>query len=350
MDDNVDDEITGLEGLGVSVQSQRQLESEIIGQISEELQKKEQENIVKQVRKELRSISDNIKRIARRKRDVEKEIKDIYSAHSEKTSQQNRKISSLLNDQESLESNLKDLFSSQKNSLQRLKDCDYNYDNDPSIRNLVTTNRSIQQEEDTEIEESGETELQKKIRLGSVTAFGNSLTTTSSSNSEKRKNNFENYLSQLCQQEPKAGSSRKRSASPESDSEFVDVSPDRPGSSGQTSRPKVRKISRKTLLVRDQPDPDTDWKPHSEEEEEDDAEPLIKKKPEKASSKAQRRLYSEDETGWQTDDSDWEGTDDEDSEMPSRRRRKVGDDGDRDLYQARLESWRAGRCEEEAGQ
>ena len=128
MNTNVDDEITGLEGLGVSVQSQQQLESDIIDQISGELQKKEQENVVKQVRKELRSVSDGIKKTARRKREVEKQSKEIYSSHSELTSQQNRRISSLLNDQESFESNLKELFSAQKNSLQRLKDCQYDYD------------------------------------------------------------------------------------------------------------------------------------------------------------------------------------------------------------------------------
>ena len=347
MNTNVDDEITGLEGLGVSVRSQQQLESDIIEQLSEELKKKDQENVVKQVKKELKSVSDGIKITARRKRQIEKQIKEIYNSHPELTSQQNRQISSLLNDQESCESHLKELFSSQKNSLQRLKDCQYDYDNDPSIRNLVITDRSLQQEEDNEVEESSETELQRNIRLGDVTAFGNSLHTTSPSSSI-RKHDFDNYLSQLFRQEPKA---LKRSASPETESasDFVEISPDRPGSSGQSSRAKVRKISRKPLLVRDHPDPDTDWKPLSEEEEEEDFEPLIKKKPEKASSKPQRRLYSEDETGWLTDDSDWEGTEDEDDSETPRRRRKVGDDGDRDLYKARLESWRAGRSEEDAG-
>ena len=67
MDINVNDEISGLEGLVVSVQSQQQLESDIIEKISEEINKKEQENVVKQVRKELRSVSDGIKKIARRK-------------------------------------------------------------------------------------------------------------------------------------------------------------------------------------------------------------------------------------------------------------------------------------------
>ena len=139
MNTNVDDEITGLEGLGVSVRSQQQLESDIIEQLSEELKKKDQQNVVKQVKKELKSVSDGIKITARRKRQIEKQIKEIYNSHPELTSQQNRQISSLLNDQESCESHLKELFSSQKNSLQRLKDCQYDYDNDPSIRNLVIT-------------------------------------------------------------------------------------------------------------------------------------------------------------------------------------------------------------------
>jgi hypothetical protein len=44
-----------------------------------------------------------------------------------------------------------------------------------------------------------------------------------------------------------------------------------------------------------------------------------------------------DEDAWHTDDSDWEGTDDED-EM--REKRRHFDDGDKDSYQARLEAWR----------
>ena len=106
MNTNVDDEITGLEGLGVSVRSQQQLESDIIEQLSEELKKKDQENVVKQVKKELKSVSDGIKITARRKRQIEKQIKEIYNSHPELTSQQNRQISSLLNDQESCESHL----------------------------------------------------------------------------------------------------------------------------------------------------------------------------------------------------------------------------------------------------
>ena len=98
MNTNVDDEITGLEGLGVSVRSQQQLESDIIEQLSEELKKKDQENVVKQVKKELKSVSDGIKITARRKRQIEKQIKEIYNSHQELTSQQNRQISSLLND------------------------------------------------------------------------------------------------------------------------------------------------------------------------------------------------------------------------------------------------------------
>ena len=45
-----------------------------------------------------------------------------------------------------------------------------------------------------------------------------------------------------------------------------------------------------------------------------------------------------DEDAWHTDDSDWEGTDDEEDEKS--RRRKHFDDGDKDSYTARLETWR----------
>ena len=78
MSANVDDEITGLEGLGVSVQSQQQLESEIIGQISEELQKKEQEHVVKQVRKENKKRNGEVKTENLKRKEEKKEGRKIF--------------------------------------------------------------------------------------------------------------------------------------------------------------------------------------------------------------------------------------------------------------------------------
>ena len=70
------------------------------------------------------------------------------------------------------------------------------------------------------------------------------------------------------------------------------------------------------------------------------------KKEAKKSSKPQRRLYDEDEVGWRTDDSDFDGTDDE-ADTPKRKRTRHGDDGDKDLYLARVTSWQQKRPEED---
>ena len=337
MDSN---DIEGLEGLGVSVQSQERLETEIIEQISDKLKQKEQEEVLKQVKKELRPLADSIKKTVEKKRRLEKQIKALYKSGTVLTSQQNRQISSLLDDQENLEKSLKESFSIQTNIIQRLKDCDYDYQNDDTIKRLIVKD-NINEEPGVLEDEQEETDLQRNIRLGDVTAFGNSLHTTSSSESNRQ--NFDNYLQQMFSKE---GSCRKRSSSDQDDTDsgFVDV---KPSTSGER-RAKVRKITKPRLVERD--DPDTDWEPHSEEEEEEgEVELLIKKKPEKKSSKPMRRLYDEEETGWATDDSDWDGTDDEEVCRP-RRRRMVGDDGDKELYEARVAAWQAERTEEEVVQ
>ena len=339
------DDVEGLEGLGVSVQSQERLENEIIEQIADKLKQKEQEEVIKQVKKELRPLCERIRNTMRKKKHCERQIKGLYKSSSVLSSQQNRQISSLLNDQENLEKNLKELFAAQTSIIQRLKDCDYDYQSDDNVNRLLVSNHLDKDQEDEEGEE--ETELQRNIRLGDVTAFGNSLHTKSSSESNRQ--NFDNYLHQLGHQEGSpssaASSCRKRRLSSDksdSDSGFVEV---RPSTSGQ-SRAKKRRTGKQRLLVRDSEptEQDTDWEPPSELEEE---EPLIKKKPEKKkSSKPLRKLYDKEETGWGTSDSDWEGTDDEDSPR-HRRRRRVGDDGDKELYEQRVSAWQSSRSQEE---
>jgi hypothetical protein len=50
-----------------------------------------------------------------------------------------------------------------------------------------------------------------------------------------------------------------------------------------------------------------------------------------------------DEDAWHTDDSDWEGTDDEEDDGAAafKRRGKHFDDGDKDSYLSRMEAWRS---------
>merc|ERR1712048_101834 len=97
-----------------------------------------------------------------------------------------------------------------------------------SIKALVVKNNAKDEEQLGEDEDNNEeTELQKNIRLGDVTAFGNSLQTKSSSGLEKV--NFDNYLQQqIDSQGPSSSSStvikkRRHSESDDSDSGFVDV-------------------------------------------------------------------------------------------------------------------------------
>ena len=88
-------------------------------------------------------------------------------------------------------------------------------------------------------------------------------------------------------------------------------------------------------------DDDPEWEPSGNDEDE---ELFIKKKSVKHPKKKQIKLY-ENDGGWNTDDSDWEGTDDE--EDSSKKRRGKSDDGDKDLYMSRIASWQANRTDEE---
>ena len=331
----------GLEGLGVSVQSQETLENDIIEKLEEKIKVKEQEVVLKQVKKELTSISTKIRENLKRKRHCERQIRSIYKSESNLSSQKTRQISSLLNDQEGFERALTELFASQTANLQRLKESNYDFDSDPELKVLIIKheNETVEDAEDEE-EANTETELQKNIRLGDVTAFGNVLQTRSSN--QRDEVNFDSYLQQQIGEDfNAASSSRKRrlgECSDDSDSGFVDVLPKK--------REKTASSENKSRIKTCEPQGDSDWKPESSDEDVEEQEPLIKKKEVKKSSKPQRRLYDEDEVGWRTDDSDFDGTDDE-AETPKRKRTRHGDDGDKDLYLARVTGWQQKRSEED---
>ena len=93
----------GLEGLGVSVKSQETLENDIIEKLEEKIKAKEQAVVVKQVKKELTSLSTKIRENLKRKKHCERQIRAIYKSDSNLSSQKTRQISSLLNDQEGFE-------------------------------------------------------------------------------------------------------------------------------------------------------------------------------------------------------------------------------------------------------
>ena len=68
----------GLEGLGVSVQSQETLENDIIEKLEEKIKVKEQEVVVKQVKKELTSTSTKIRENLKRKKHCERLVACYY--------------------------------------------------------------------------------------------------------------------------------------------------------------------------------------------------------------------------------------------------------------------------------
>ena len=335
----------GLEGLGVSVKSQESLENDIIEKLEEKIKEKEQAVVVKQVKKELTSLSTKIRDNLKRKRHCERAIRAIYKSESNLSSQKTRQISSLLNDQEGYEKALTELFASQTANLQRLKDSNYDFESDQELKVLIIK-QETETVEDVENEEEveNETELQKNIRLGDVTAFGNVLQTRSSNQNDEV--NFDSYLQQQVGGDFNvASTSRKRrisECSDDSDSGFVDVAPEKRKKAADSP---AKKLNKTRIKKSSQHGGDSDWKPESSEEEEQ-PEPLIKKKEAKKSSKPQRRLYDEDEVGWRTDDSDFDGTDDE-AETPKRKRTRHGDDGDKDLYLARVTSWQQKRPAED---
>ena len=356
----------GLEGLGVSVKNQECLENDIMGMIAQRIKLKEQDVVVKQVKKELNPLVQKIKQTLKKKRLCEKEIRHIHDSASSITSQQNRKIASLIDDQDSLEKHINDLFNTQKELIQRLKDCEYNYEKDPEIN--PCKRGEICEEEESKEEPEVETELQRNIRLGDVTAFGTTLHTTSSGFAQS-KQRFDDYLQQ--QIENQGGSfKRKRANSSDSDSGFIDV-PFKKSKDENDTKEKVfsksKKSKRKLRLdneaqhdnidsedecINSRMKPgekvtvhlndDPEWVPSGSEEDEK----LIKKKKVKPSKKAQISLYK-DESGWNTDDSDWEGTDDDEDTPKTRKKGGKSDDGDKDIYMSRIASWQANRPKEE---
>ena len=345
-------DIEDLEGLGVSVQSHTTLENDIIEKLEGKFKEKEQETLFKQIKKELRPLNQKITKAAEDKKKCEQKIKIFYKHSLSNGSNQSgsRQILSLLTEQENIDKQLSDHLSHQKLIIARLKESGFDYSKDPVIVNLIAENVTTPKSDDFENGESSrsesvETALQRDIRLGDVTAFGNSLLTKSSGSGEEI--NFDNYLkSQLGTSDISSipstsgtGFLKRKSSHSSSDEDtsgFVDIPKKKKLKAVQS--PKDIKDSKDVKKE----DDDSDWVP---DEENVKAEPLIKKKKVKKSSKQMRPLYDDDEVGWKTDDSDFDGTDDEMETVKTKK--KVGDDGDRDLYHARINNWQANRSEEE---
>ena len=343
-------EMESLAELGVYARSQETLETEVMGQLEDKMRKQQKEVTVKQVKKEFPSMLQKLKICVKKKKGIEREIRDIHSKGTHSSHLQ-RKITSLIDEQEAVQKYLSELLASQKDLLQRLSQCGYDYKNDPDIKPLaikLDDEDGDAKPEDNVPEE--ETELQKSIRLGEVTAFGTAVQTTSFQGESSTFNDYVNE--QIGHQQASQTVKKKRKDSSDSDSGFIEVAPG-------PSRNRKSKIipKRKQASLKE----DSDWCPSDDDdqpllkkqrvssESDFDEEPLIKKKIKKVVRKKQRPVDSEEEVGgWKTDDSDWEGTDDEsDKKKKKTVRVKDGDDGDQERYVGRLANWQAGRSKEE---
>jgi hypothetical protein len=300
-----DDDVTPLEAsssvtseadlqlLGVSAKSQADIEDSVFSL----LELRERDNRVKQLKKNVAAQLNKRRSLKKQLDSCESSLQQLYSA--DPGGMKKRKISSLLNDQEKLKSDLQALEGEVRGGLEELERCNYDFSTDPAFASLIGgfwPNRKSRSAAGGGVVEDQpsptETDQEKSIRLGEVTAFGNSLATISVQSSS---NAFQSYLRHQIQVLDDAEEKRGKSAS----------------SSSSSSSKKRRK------------------------EEESSA---ASKRPTKRKKKEVLRADS-DEDAWHTDDSDWEGTDDE--EDGGRRHRRHFDDGDKDSYLERMEEWKA---------
>jgi hypothetical protein len=277
-----------LQLLGVSAKSQADIEDSVFNL----LELRERDNRVKQLKKNIAAQLNKRRSLKKQLDSCESSLQQLYSA--DPGGMKKRKISSLLNDQEKLKSDLQALEREVRGGLEELERCNYDFGTDPAFASLIGgfwPNRKSRSAAGGGVveEPSTETDQEKSIRLGEVTAFGNSLATTSEQSSS---NAFQSYLRHQIQD--------------------LDYDAEQRGKSASSSSSKKRR------------------------KEEESSAPA--KRPAKRKKKEVLRADS-DEDAWHTDDSDWEGTDDEDD--GARRHRRHFDDGDKDSYLERMEEWRA---------
>jgi hypothetical protein len=293
-----DDDVTLLEAssvtseadlqlLGVSAKSQADIEDSVFNL----LELRERDNRVKQLKKNIAAQLNKRRSLKKQLDACESSLQQLYSV--DPGGMKKRKISSLLNDQEKLKSDLQALEGEALGGLEELERCNYDFSTDPAFASLIGgfwPNRKSRSAAGGVVEDqpSTETDQEKSIRLGEVTAFGNSLATTSEQSSS---NAFQSYLRHQIQELDEA---EKRGKS----------------ASSSCSSKKRRK-----------------------EAVEDKSSAASKRK------KKEVLRADSDEDAWHTDDSDWEGTDDEEDGV--RRHRRHFDDGDKDSYLERMKEWRA---------
>ena len=286
----LDEDLTAL--LGVSAKSQEDVEDTVIQLI----QDKERDNRVKQLKKNISIQVGKLKRLQKQMAACERDLAALYGA-ANSTGLKQRKVGALLNDQEKIRSELNSANEECRRGLQELDDCQYDFDADVEFKLVIRgfwPKTGVKPSAPTTVLESEETEQEKSIRLGEVTAFGSTLETTSEQSSSAE---FQAYLRQ----------------------QITELTADRPAASGERAIKRGRNEG-------------------GEEAGPSKRQKVASVKIKKMKKKKEMLRADSDEDAWHTDDSDWEGTDDEEDEKS--RRRKHFDDGDKDSYTARLETWR----------
>ncbi|TRY63996.1 hypothetical protein TCAL_00795 [Tigriopus californicus] len=297
------EDASALEQLSIRAYDQDQLEAEVFRQADQALEQQERQRQTEICLKELRPVILELQSLRQSLGKLELELKRLYGSNATWNRAQQRKAQSCLDEQEKLIVLRNTLRNKQKQLAQDLTHLKYdwaldsdfqlvqdddgnNHEDDVSADGSRLAANETQPESIFAPENQAETDQEKKIRLGEMTAFGNVLQTKTDSNELSHYNTYVADQRRLNAQIAVDSVSKSSKA--------VSV-----GRKGQDrSRIRSRTVS-------------------SDEDE------------------------SEAPPAYGTDDSDWAGTDDEADDDRKKRKRGLVDDGERADYLKRLDKWQS---------
>ncbi len=176
------DEVAVLGGLNIQVMDQERLEQEVMHKVDEEMEKKDHERRTRLCLRDLHRVASSLKRLKERNAQTRKQLDAAVTSDKRRRSEallaqqddQAREKSNLLKDRDTLVKELKEL------------NC-VDVENDESLKCLFDEKLDSNDEESEETTPESETILQlqheetereKAIRLGQMTAFGKTLVST----------------------------------------------------------------------------------------------------------------------------------------------------------------------------
>lgn len=302
--ESIDEDASALEDLAIRVYDQDQLEAEVFRRADQALEQQERQRQTQICLKELKPVVQELGGVTRSLRKLELELKRLYGSNDTWNRAQQRRVQSCLDEQEKLNALESNLRAKQKQLAQDLTHLQYDWASDPDLQLVPDRENDVgdekkhspvdgsdpapsksQPESIFDPENQTETDQEKKIRLGEMTAFGNVLQTKTDSNDLSHYNKYVADQRQLSSQ-----SSVDASVKP------------------KTAIVKRRDPARSRIRSRSV----------SSDEDKDESQP-----------------------GYGTDDSDWESTDDEAEGDRKKRKRGLVDDGEREDYLKRLDKWQS---------